>query len=91
VRRGEINPWVPNEEVAYGFCFFRAANIARVDGVWFAVNGISRSRLKPTSRGEAFTVRVNTHNRPIVDMDDVALPMREFLASMNDAINRTCP
>ena len=85
LNRGDVKGWAAQAERIDAFCFHRAANVAHVDGRWWAINGISRGGV-----GRRW---IEDGGRPetLEDEDKAPAPLRTFLYSVNDKVNEACP
>ena len=82
----DIKPWVARDKTARGWCFFRAANVATVDGEFWAVNGIARDIVE-----HGGSISVGGKRSTLRDIDTTRGAQREFLFTINDRINDACP
>jgi hypothetical protein len=85
ITKGSVAPWAARSDVVEGYCYYHSLNIALVDNVFYAVNGIARGSIKKNN------IKFGGDTLTIFDMDKEGDRAREFLYKINDKINDACP
>lgn len=85
VRRDLVAPWRAVADSVPAWCFFRAYNLALVDGEVWALNGIARSGVPRDD------VVVNGKALRIIDAWTGPQDRRSFASYLNDRMNAACP
>ncbi len=75
----------PGDEII-AWCFYRAANVARVGDEFWAINGVARTIAKNGGR-----IRFEGVERALLDGWAGSVARTEFAATMNDRMNEACP
>jgi hypothetical protein len=87
MKRNEENKENFPSEYVVGWCFFGVANIILLDSRFYAVNVISRNRIKE------FWISFDGEKRQIFDAHEITIsdPRRDILSIMDSKISLECP
>lgn len=84
ILKTQITPWVSVSDRIVGYCFFGAANVIELDGRFYAVNGLSRSRVSASG------IRCGREPTPLFDGYTAPKSIQAFSQAANSIINSAC-
>ncbi len=84
ILKAQITPWVSVSDRVVGYCFFGAANVVEIDGRFYAVNGLARSRVGANG------IRCGREPMPLFDGYTAPTAIQTFSQAANSIINSAC-